>query len=818
MQLKKLEIAGFKSFGARKIFEFHNGITAIVGPNGSGKSNIADAIRWVLGEQKSRRLRIGRAEDIIFFGTKARPKASMAEVTIYLENNSSKSDFDVDEIELSRRLLRSGESEYRLNGRKTKLVKIEEVLAQAGFGTETYTVIGQGMIDQLLTATGAERKLLFDEASGIRQYDIRRGTARRNLKTASDNLERVQGILTELKPAVAVLQKQAANHQKAETLKLKITQAKQGYLDGSYTQNCHKLLHYDQLIAEHKSNLSIVLQKIQNLHSAVRTSEDVSKKSESQKKALKAIEIERDSLSQKLLLIKSELAVLIAKQKELQPEVEFQRNQEKQIDHLSHQLTLLNTKHSLHNDKILALQDKINNITEELAISTVKLNNLQQQLQKSQKKEFVNHALGLVQLIRVQLRQGGDRRAMDQTMHKLSHMLELALEDDAAKLATELIKTQHSIAKLMATREEITEIQTEKTIILRSIELDITKLESDIANLKKEHTTSVQKTSLLEKIQQDIVKHENLIATQQLALDNTTQELSVAREKLFAIAKGGVSADIQDFEVNASEKTRLELEFNRLIDEKAAVTRQNDDLQSLAIKWYGKKYKFTKSQPSKYVSLGEIDLMQAELTAVEDIDPQSIKEARESADRIEFLQHQQKDLERAISDTTTLIASLEKDMKQKFQSSFKKINTVFGEFFAKLFLGGSASLQLTQEDDEFGIEIVVQPPGKRGKSITALSGGEKAMASIALLAAIIQTNPSPFIVLDEVDAALDDTNSGRFTKVLDELSKHSQLLVITHNHETMQSAHNLFGITTTPKGDSEVLQLSLQNAQEYATT
>ena len=238
-----------------------------------------------MGEQKSRRLRIGRAEDIIFFGTKSRPQASMAEVTIYLENNSSKSDFDVDEIELSRRLLRSGESEYRLNGRKTKLVKIEEVLAQAGFGTETYTVIGQGMIDQLLTATGAERKLLFDEASGIRQYDIRRAMARRDLKTASGNLERVRGILTELKPAVAVLQKQVANQQKVETLKHKIAQSQQEYLDGSYAENCHKLLRYDQLITEHKSNLGIVLQNIQKLHSSVRTSEDVSKNSDTQKKS-----------------------------------------------------------------------------------------------------------------------------------------------------------------------------------------------------------------------------------------------------------------------------------------------------------------------------------------------------------------------------------------------------------------------------------------------------------------------------------------------------------------------------------------------------
>ena len=167
MQITRLEIAGFKSFGGRKAFDFKPGITAIVGPNGSGKSNVADAIRWVLGEQKSKRLRVGKSEDVVFHGTEKKPQASMAEVSVVFDNTLGKFPLEVSEIQISRQLLRSGESQYRLNGRRAKLSQIEELLARTGFGTESYTVVGQGTIDQLLTATGSQRKMLFDEANAI---------------------------------------------------------------------------------------------------------------------------------------------------------------------------------------------------------------------------------------------------------------------------------------------------------------------------------------------------------------------------------------------------------------------------------------------------------------------------------------------------------------------------------------------------------------------------------------------------------------------------------------------------------------------------
>ncbi len=817
MQISKLEIAGFKSFGARRIFEFNKGITAIVGPNGSGKSNVADAIRWVLGEQKNRRLRIAKAEDIIFYGTKSTPQASLAEVILHLDNTKGIIDLDTTEIELSRRLLRSGESEYRLNGRKTKLTKIEELLAQSGFGTQSYTVIGQGMIDQLLTATGPERKTLFDEASGIRQYDIRRNTARRDLNQASENLERVNGVLAELKPTIAILEKQAKSLEKADKLKSDLEKARHSYLSDTYSDITKKIANIEIAINKSQLEHNQIVEKSKELHSRVNLNFNSNKDSEMQEQTLKNLEIERDNLTQKLLLTQSELNVLISKQKEMQPANNQSHSLENRLKNINKQLSLLEVDHDRQNSKIKELELKVSKINKELGELSSKLNIVQNKLQKSQKKEFVNHALGLVQLMRVQLRQGTPRQAIDQTMHKLSHMLELALGDDAAVMATELIRLQNSISNSMASREDIIELQTEKTILLRSIELDIATLHTDKETVLSEIENTKKQTEIYEDNLKMITDHKLQISKQQMLLKKITTKITSKREEFYNASSDSLPSEIDDIEKLASEKARLEFAIEQGKNDKKLLQSQQAELFKQAEEWFGIEYKFSNSSSSKTSSLSDVSQLEAELKALEEIDPHMINEAKETAHRIDFLQTQKKDLEKAIVDTQTLILSLEKDMKQRFKKAFEKLNKVFGEYFKKLFSGGDAYLELSTIEEDFGIEIIVQPPGKRGKNISALSGGEKALTSIALLASIILTNPSPFIVLDEVDAALDDENSTRFTKVLEELSKHSQLLVITHNHETMQSAHNLFGITSTPKGDSEVLPLALQQAEVYAT-
>ncbi|MGC6177983.1 chromosome segregation protein SMC [Lacrimispora sp. 38-1] len=219
MYLKSIEIQGFKSFANKIVFEFHNGITGIVGPNGSGKSNVADAVRWVLGEQKVKQLRSSSMQDVIFSGTEMRKPQGFAYVAITLDNSDHHLSIDYDQVTVSRRVYRSGESEYMINGSACRLKDINELFYDTGIGKEGYSIIGQGQIDKILSGKPEERRELFDEAAGIVKFKRRKSIAQKKLEDEKQNLVRVSDILSELEKQVGPLAKQSESAK--EYLRLK---------------------------------------------------------------------------------------------------------------------------------------------------------------------------------------------------------------------------------------------------------------------------------------------------------------------------------------------------------------------------------------------------------------------------------------------------------------------------------------------------------------------------------------------------------------------------------------------------------------------
>ena len=209
MYLKSIEVHGFKSFANKIVFEFHNGITGIVGPNGSGKSNVADAVRWVLGEQKVKQLRSASMQDVIFAGTENRKPVSFAYVAITLDNSDHQLPLDYNEVTVARRVYRSGESEYLINGTQCRLKDVNELFYDTGIGKEGYSIIGQGQIDKILSGKPEERRELFDEAAGIVKFKRRKATALKKLEDEQQNLVRVNDILAELTRQVGPLERQA---------------------------------------------------------------------------------------------------------------------------------------------------------------------------------------------------------------------------------------------------------------------------------------------------------------------------------------------------------------------------------------------------------------------------------------------------------------------------------------------------------------------------------------------------------------------------------------------------------------------------------
>ena len=207
--LKHLVLHGYKTFASRTEFVFDGGVTAVIGPNGSGKSNIADALRWVLGEQSYSSLRGKRTEDMIFSGSEQRPRMGMAHVSLILDNSTGWLPIDFSEVEIARRAYRSGENEYYLNGNRVRLRDITELLGSSGLSERTYSIIGQGLVDQALSQRPEERRRLFEEAAGITVYQSKRDQASQKLTDAGGNLTRARDIINELTPRLRYLKGQA---------------------------------------------------------------------------------------------------------------------------------------------------------------------------------------------------------------------------------------------------------------------------------------------------------------------------------------------------------------------------------------------------------------------------------------------------------------------------------------------------------------------------------------------------------------------------------------------------------------------------------
>ena len=219
MYLKSIEVQGFKSFANKILFEFKNGITGIVGPNGSGKSNVADAVRWVLGEQSAKQLRGNSMQDVIFSGTELRRPQGFAYVSITFDNADHKLPIEFEEVTVARRVYRSGESEYLLNGTGCRLKDMQELFLDTGIGKEGYSIIGQGQIDRIVSGKPEERRELLDEAAGIVKFKKRKALTEKNLAEEQLNLGRVQDIIAELEKQLGPLEKQSGTAR--EYLKLK---------------------------------------------------------------------------------------------------------------------------------------------------------------------------------------------------------------------------------------------------------------------------------------------------------------------------------------------------------------------------------------------------------------------------------------------------------------------------------------------------------------------------------------------------------------------------------------------------------------------
>lgn len=739
MFLQKLEMIGFKSFAEKTELDFlppsasTQGITAVVGPNGSGKSNVADALRWVLGEQSVKLLRGKKAEDVIFSGSEKRARSGFAEVTLHLNNEDGKIPLEMSEVSISRRIYRDGDSEYLINKNKVRLADVQLLLAQANFGARSYSVIGQGMVDGVLVATPQERKEFFDEAAGVRQFQLKRRQSVSKLEATRENLQQAEMLLAEIEPRMRSLARQVKRLEER----------------GALEEDLHALRHqyYGKLWFDLKAQ------------------------TDARKKTLDGLEREWRQKESTLDSSKAELAKMERDETGSDAFSRLQADYER----------LLEEKDRLRGQE-LRVKSKI-----EIAEQVTKR---------------VATALPLSKIIE-EIGAIGDRQ--DGLIAKLKAAGTL---DEAKALGVELSKLHADTASL-------------KNRLERPAPETCSASEKDPVLMKELAELAASLAGIDAKIRQ---AHSGL--------QNYNQGEQKKKEKFFALQRA-----LQE-KINVAHGLERGLGDERI--ELARLDERRESLEAEMAAELGEKAGHAKSSyaPSGEERMDEIaariQKLKYQLQLIGGIDPEVTREHEETRGRYEFLTTQTADLAKATLDLDRVIAELDLTIKSRSEAAFRQLNRDFDRYFKTLFGGGRAGLiQIRAEDKEeaengepkdegkmseadrdrfIGIEINATPPGKKIKNITMLSGGERALVSIALICAIMTSNPSPFVVLDEVDAALDESNAHKFASIVEELAGKTQFIVITHNRYTMRKANILYGVTMRQDGTSMLLSINLDEA------
>ena len=698
MNISKLEIFGFKSFAKKETILFNSGITGIVGPNGCGKTNIVDAIRWVLGEQKTKRLRSSKMEEVIFNGASNVKPLGLCEVFLTIENNKGLLPVEYSEVEIGRRLYRSGESEYFINRNNCRLKDISNLFVDTGLTSDAYSVIELNMIEQILSDKDDSRRKMFEEAAGVNKYKSKRRSALKKFDLNSRDLERIDDIIVEIQLQVKALDLQLKRFKRHEKLS---SELKELEIDLSSA----RIMDLDNIIVP--------------LESMLKKKNTLLKKNTS-KKEVESVEF--DSARDAYLKEKEELSKMKAKIDKLTENLlsEIQeKNQES-----SKGVGLLEDE----------LQKKINQLNQfdKDYIKIVSNKDITKSLSTESKEKFKNKNYTVIET--------------DKKYDKLK-------------------------ASIKDYKDKIDKYRKDK-------EFDFSKMDESIKNIQDK----INSNNLdLEKKENDVNKAFINMETIRAKLDSD----KFSKDDLF-------------YEIKEAEMKIAESNLKKSQIMQTMVEKFGKDIKLKSLKEYNISDMVFRVEKIKrsIESIGPINW------AVKD-------EHEEKSARLNNLLNQKSDLIDAENNLKEAIKKIDNIAQEQFFETYNKVRDNFEKMFTVFFNGGKGSLELSDPDDPLNsdINIFAQPPGKRNNSLKMLSAGEKSLTAIALLFSIYQYKPSPFCILDEIDAPLDDINIKKFTDVIKDYSKTTQFIMVTHNKLTMESADCIYGVTAEKQGISKLMSI-----------
>lgn len=878
MHLTRLDIVGFKSFADKTHLLFDKNITAIVGPNGSGKSNIADALRWVLGEQSMKNLRGKKAEDIIFNGSKNKRRLGLARVEITLDNADGRGALEYPEIVISRELDRTGESTYRLNGHTVNLSDIVMFLAKSHFGQKSYAIIGQGMIDRIVNATPESRKDFFDEATGVKALQIKRDHSVNKLIRTEEHLLQVESLLNEIEPRLRSLQRQVSRLEKREKIEHELHDAHLQYF-GSLWHDIEtktaRLRREEQELTDHQTKLEERIAKLQHESDAIAKDTSVSDALEKLRTARDRLAAQKNALIKEQIILKSHIERVHEKRGAGELVL-----LERRVTELSTKKTVLERDHAAIKDHATTLDNDIQEKTHDEEQIARDCKDIEYRMLKSREAAASPKDLPMPKLRELlgklyaryedllhtllKTRATEDLPKLRETAKgitlEFADLIDQLEEHDHEKFAREADILQQQLASITEKKERVTarllELKVEKRALLERqtfLQNELVHLDTDLASANNEYAQAKRQqggdaTDQTRQNQKDcdaltaqITDLENQIRATDVRMSQMRSHEQSLREQLLNRQQEARSTQN---ELNVVNQKHQEVAVTRARLE----TRRDDLLHEIHNEIIAKDLTLiqcfhpTDSTPNVN-ALGErAQQLKKQLELIGGIDPETLKEHEETHARFTFLSREAGDLREAMEGLHKIIDELDKTIKTQFEEAFKHINRDFKKYFAVLFSGGEAQLDLLQQEPEeeapeenetvadeaplqpetlkkkrkvlSGIDIRVHPPGKKITHVSMLSGGEKSLVAIALLSAILHTNPSPFVILDEVEAALDEANSRRFADILKELNKRTQFILITHNREIMKQSDVLYGVTMGEDGVSKLLSIKMEDLQD----
>jgi len=931
MFLKRLTILGFKSFADRTEIEFSDGITALLGPNGCGKSNVVDAVKWVLGEHAIKSLRAEKMEDVIFNGTEARKPLNVAEVTLSIANESGLLPMDMPEIEIKRRLYRSGESEYSINGNHVRLKDIRELFWDTGIGKTAYSVMEQGKIDQLLSSKPEERRYLFEEAAGITRFKERGAEAERNLAKTEENVRQIELILNEVKRSHDNLKIQSEKTLKYRALRDEIFNYELDIQLLRLKNFKYEKDEQGETLKRRTADRDRIRAEMEAENRALETNMDEVNSMEARlvelQKNIYGLALEKNARENEIRLFNeqhSENKIKIGQNEEREKQsvrkIEELNNdaagQDAVVDDLRKQCENIEENIRSFEENIQLSASRISENEKEVHRAEDEIHNIENEI-TALEKDLAKITDDIVTELDAGLKKAGysaaERKNAEEALHETLGRLravlggrEALLRDLAAAAGSSGVDAQeikriaenlaNSLAEAAADAEKaeslyqsyrehspsfIDEFLAPQGIITRKRALDAQiRSAKDSIEERRQRTKNLrgENINLLAKIDEYRATLENLkvnraqmnaraqsaeeqarlirreLSGQEALLKGIRDELSLNRKRLeeidgrIAAIQGEIKGIEEKTVAFTSELERLEKDIRKRNDNvagrKEIINKRMTELSKVQealekihlelaqteteIKNIQENFRETHSRDlmefeeriftitaapaelreklnsarGKMKELGSVNLMAPE-------------EFTETKQRYDFLTNQMADLEKARKDLEDLTSEIRQESSALFLETYNRIKKNFHNMFRRLFGGGRAELRLSDPNHvlESGIEIFAQPPGKKLEHLSLLSGGECSMTAVALLFATYMVKPSPFCLLDEIDAALDEQNVGRFVHLLREFSDTSQFIIITHNKKTVTGAGTLLGVTMEESGVTKLIAVRLENEE-----